>query len=171
MEKHKKSPVQYSKFNVNLEWNIPKDVSGWGADGDRGGWISVISATPLPGTANRTLVLVKDASPYGPCIAPTHPLTWHYLTPTLITLQIDVPVMKGPDEDPLVTFQFLSVFGLWLCLSVLLLVSVSLVVCHLLALVFPSYVFVFMFTFDLSQTLPESLCLMFRLLPGLTQFQ
>ena len=40
----------------------------------------------------------------------------------------------------------------------------------ILALVFPSYVSVFMFTFDLSRSTPR-LCFIFRLLPGLTQFQ
>ena len=54
-----------------------------------------------------------------------------------------------------VTYWFLSGFCL-LCFSVSLLVSVSLAFCHVLALVFPNYVLAFMFTFDLSRALPES---------------
>ena len=73
-------------------------------------------------------------------------------------------------KDHIVTFWVLSSFGLLLCLSLSLLVSVRLVVCHVLPLVFPGYVFVFMFTFDLSPYTPW-VCLTFRLLPGLTQFQ
>ena len=53
--------------------------------------------------------------------------------------------------DMFVTYWFLSGFCLLLCSSVSLLVSVSLAFCHVLALVIPSYVFVFMFTLDLSK--------------------